>query len=161
PDPFQDARQPRVSGAEVVGNTSPSRQIAAQRDSEVTQTTGQASSEYDYRTVARSAEQSANGFVPSSASQPGHRNLSSARRATGIPMDHAPDYRWLQGQLEYSAIGGGRWKLRYAPLSADDEHGGSVILESNPGDRGFQSGDMVYVEGQIVSGNQPGALRNP
>src|SRR5262249_41648659 len=74
PDPFQDARQPRVSGAEVVGNTSPSRQIAAQRDSEVTQTTGQASSEYDYRTVARSAEQSANGFVPSSASQPGHRN---------------------------------------------------------------------------------------
>lgn len=83
------------------------------------------------------------------------------RPRSGDTLDHAPDYSWLQGRLEHSALGGGVWKVRYAPLSADDEHGGSVILESPPDPNHFQPGDMVYIEGQIVSRQSRGAWSNP
>jgi len=89
------------------------------------------------------------------------RATATARPRSGAAMDHAPDYSWIQGRLEYSALSGGVWKVRYAPLSVDDQHGGSVILESDPDSSHFQAGDTVYVEGRIVPGDQRRALQNP
>jgi hypothetical protein len=86
---------------------------------------------------------------------------STGRPPSGASMDHAPDYSWIQGRLEYSALSGGVWKVRYAPLSVDDQHGGSVILESTSDTSHFQAGDTVYVEGRIVAGDQRRALQNP
>ncbi len=85
----------------------------------------------------------------------------AAQPRPGQSMDHAPDYSWLQGKLEYSALGGGVWKVRYAPLSADDEHGGSVILESPPTAGQFRAGDTVYVQGRILQGEHRRTLHNP
>lgn len=85
----------------------------------------------------------------------------STRPRSGDTLDHAPDYAWLQGRLEHSALGGGVWKVRYAPISAEDEHGGSVILETPPDSSRFQPGDTVYIEGQIVSQQSRGAWSNP
>jgi hypothetical protein len=67
-------------------------------------------------------------------------------------QDHAPDYSWIQGTLEYSAFGGGTWRVRYAQHSADDAHGGSVTLDSALDPERFAPGDTVFVEGQIVDG---------
>jgi hypothetical protein len=88
------------------------------------------------------------------------RAIAEGPRSSGA-MDHAPDYSWIQGRLEYSALGGGIWKVRYAPISDDDEHGGSVILESAPDDSQFQPGDTVYVDGRISASNQRRSLQNP
>lgn len=86
---------------------------------------------------------------------------STGRPPSGGEMDHAPDYSWIQGRLEYSALSGGVWKVRYAPISADDEHGGSVILESTPDTDRYQTGDTVYVEGRIISNDQRRTHHNP
>jgi hypothetical protein len=86
---------------------------------------------------------------------------SPARPAVGKPLDHAPDYSWVQGKLEYTNLGGGAWRVRYAPLSADDEHGGCVILQSLPNPPQFRVGDIVYLEGSIVEPNTRGPLPNP
>jgi hypothetical protein len=101
------------------------------------------------------------------AAEPAHRDartgragIASAGGPSGEPMDHAPDYSWLQGRLEYSALGGGMWKVRYAPVSADDEHGGSVVLDAPPaGD--VQPGDTVYLQGRLVATQPTRAMRNP
>ena len=76
-------------------------------------------------------------------------------------MDHATDYSWIQGRLEYSVVAGGVWKVRYAPPSADDEHGGSVVLDGDPSTQGCKAGDTVYVQGQVVTGPQRNPLSNP
>jgi len=89
------------------------------------------------------------------------RAAIASRPRSGTALDNAPDYSWIQGRLEYSALGGGVWKVRYAPISADDEHGGSVILASEPDSGQFQSGDTVYVEGRIVPNGQRRSLQNP
>lgn len=89
------------------------------------------------------------------------RSAITDRPRSVAAMDHAPDYSWIQGRLEYSALSGGVWKVRYAPISDDDEHGGSVILESTPDTSSFQAGDTVYVEGRITPSEQRRALHNP
>src|SRR5205085_9419557 len=43
-------------------------------------------------------------------------------------VDHAPDYSWVTGQLFFAHADGGLWILRYAPLSVEDQNGGSVVL---------------------------------
>ena len=95
--------------------------------------------------------------------QDNHKPPSGAaiRPVSESALDHAPDYSWVQGRLEFSALGGGIWKVRYAPISADDEHGGSVILEAAPDPQKFRVGDLIYVEGRIVSRNAHGPLANP
>jgi hypothetical protein len=65
-------------------------------------------------------------------------------------LQHAADYGWLQGTLEYVHADSGRWKLRYAPLEADDRFGGSVMLTPDVCTNQFSEGDVVYVEGEIV-----------
>jgi hypothetical protein len=103
------------------------------------------------------AERRASGFDPDLPQRP--RTPRGPGPKLARAMDHAPDFSWIQGELEYSHLGGGIWKVRYAPISSDDEYGGSVILASEP--QGVESGDMVYVEGRMTEQQRPGAMRNP
>ena len=60
-----------------------------------------------------------------------------------------PQYRWLKGKLEYSQSDRS-WKLRYIPADeAGDQFGGSVKLANTPSLNGFQSGDLVVVQGAV------------
>jgi len=62
---------------------------------------------------------------------------------------HAPDYKWLQGKLEYSQIDR-HWKLRYIPVNGEtDEFGGSVILPDPSLLGGCERGDLIKVTGRV------------
>jgi hypothetical protein len=63
-------------------------------------------------------------------------------------FDHAADYTWLQGQLEYSHVSKA-WRLRYASVDSEDAYGGSVTLEDGPLVKNLKDGDYVRVEGCI------------
>lgn len=63
----------------------------------------------------------------------------------------SPDYSKLTGQLYFVNIDGGRWVLRYAPISTEDRFGGSVILSRDSNLTGFREGDTITVEGEILS----------
>jgi len=88
--------------------------------------------------------------------------LSAKSRAAGGDVDStshssqdygfAPDYRWLQGTLEYSRIDR-QWKLRYIPIDGDtDDYGGSVLLPDSAELADLEPGAFVRVEGQIAAG---------
>ena len=63
--------------------------------------------------------------------------------------DHAPDYRWLIGQLQF-IHGRNVWRVRYASCEEEDPYGGSVTLsETGPMDE-FKDGMMVRVEGRVM-----------
>ncbi|HKI30370.1 MAG TPA: hypothetical protein VKA46_00665 [Gemmataceae bacterium] len=62
---------------------------------------------------------------------------------------HAPDYRWLTGELRYSPARGA-WCLRYAPEDEEDRHGGSVTLVGAGAMTGLQPGEAVRVEGEMI-----------
>jgi hypothetical protein len=63
-------------------------------------------------------------------------------------FDHAADYTWLQGQVEYSHLSKA-WRLRYAPVDSEDVYGGSVTLEDGPLVKNLKDGQYVRVEGCI------------
>ena len=46
---------------------------------------------------------------------------------------------------------GGYWTLRYAPSGEDDPWGGKVRLIDDDRLTGFTSGDVVYVEGELLA----------
>ncbi|MDH3717456.1 MAG: hypothetical protein OES79_04985 [Planctomycetota bacterium] len=69
------------------------------------------------------------------------------------------DYRWLKGQLEYSAAQQ-QWKLRYIPIDGQtDRFGGSVVLESVPELSNFRNGDFIQVQG-VAQGQNATASPN-
>ncbi len=164
PDPFVAPQQARVTGAEVV--TDYSAPNAYRGSGAVTPAAG------EYRSPAAPGGRGSQSpprepRLPPREFDDGNllgdaddsiKMLDEPRtRPANVPpsreiMDHAPDYSWIQGKLEYSALGGGTWKVRYAPLSDDDEYGGSVQLESPPA-ADFGPGDAVFVEGRIAQGN--------
>jgi len=63
----------------------------------------------------------------------------------------SPDYSKLTGQLYFVHIDGGRWVLRYAPLATEDRFGGSVILSRDSNLSGYQEGDVITVEGEVLA----------
>jgi hypothetical protein len=65
------------------------------------------------------------------------------------PCGHAPDYRWLTGQLHYSPARAA-WCLRYAGGDDGDRHGGSVTLVGAGALRGLREGQAVRVEGEMI-----------
>jgi hypothetical protein len=69
---------------------------------------------------------------------------------------HAPDYRWLVGRLQYVHVRDA-WRLRFASAEDDDRHGGTVTLVETGPMIGFQTGQLVRIEGQLVdpSSRQP------
>jgi hypothetical protein len=72
--------------------------------------------------------------------------------ATGaVRYDHARDYAWVVGQLEY-LHSKHQWRVRYSPYDVEDEFGGVVSLSGidHISDR-FQNGMVVRIQGQIVN----------
>jgi len=72
-------------------------------------------------------------------------------------VGHAANYSSLTGQLSFVHADGGLWVLRYAPLAEEDQNGGSVILARDEKMNNYREGDLVSVEGQVIS--QKGSAR--
>lgn len=64
---------------------------------------------------------------------------------------HAKDYSWLMGRLHRVHVPGGDWKIRFAPLHRAERWGGSMVLAPDARLDGFQDGDFVYMEGEILA----------
>lgn len=63
----------------------------------------------------------------------------------------AADYSSMTGRLGFVHVDGGLWVLRYAPLDRVDANGGSVVLGSDRRLENYREGDVVTVQGTIVS----------
>jgi hypothetical protein len=68
---------------------------------------------------------------------------------------HAADYSWLQGELDRHYRG--QLELRYRPLSEEDPYGGKVRLEEDPRLAEFRPGDVIAVEGELLTDPDGGA----
>ena len=68
----------------------------------------------------------------------------------GQRFGHAADYKWVAGILDRHQKGG-YWTVRYAPSGEDDPWGGKVRLLDEERLAGFGSGDVVYVEGELLA----------
>jgi hypothetical protein len=161
-DPFSGPPQASARRSPVVTES-----LLSPPDSQAPEVT-HAGGEYKPRAAERSeVNEFARDFRPPAeddldgASRPPNPAATPDHPQPRADMDHAPDYSWIQGRLEYSALSGGVWKVRYAPISTDDEHGGSVILESAPDTSHYRAGDTVYAEGRIISNDQRRTLHNP
>lgn len=64
--------------------------------------------------------------------------------------DHDPDYRWLQGELQFMHVRNA-WRLRYASVDEEDRYGGSVTLTEVGTMAEYSNGQFVRVEGCIVN----------
>src|SRR5262249_31298662 len=69
--------------------------------------------------------------------------------------DHADDYSWLVGTVDYSRLSNG-WRLRYAGLDEADQYGGSVTLTGNIASTGLQDGQHIRVKGHLQNPNDHG-----
>jgi hypothetical protein len=78
------------------------------------------------------------------------KNPFELDRRYEMRVSHAADYSRLTGQLFFVHADGGLWVLRYAPLSQDG-NGGSVVLTPDRAMNNYREGDLVAVEGQIIS----------
>jgi hypothetical protein len=75
----------------------------------------------------------------------------------------APDYSWVTGQLFYVHADGGRWVIRYTAVDEQDKFGGSIVLAPGTDMRNYREGDLVSVNGKVLSdartsAHLPGAL---
>jgi hypothetical protein len=68
----------------------------------------------------------------------------------GQTYGHGQDYKWVAGTLDKYAKGG-YWTVRYADPGADDPWGGKVRLLADERLAGFESGDVVYLEGELLA----------
>ena len=69
---------------------------------------------------------------------------------------HAADYSWLQGELDRHYRG--HLELRFRAATEEDRLGGKVRLEDDPRLAEFRPGDVIAVEGELLSdpdGNAP------
>ena len=68
----------------------------------------------------------------------------------GQTYGHSPDYRWVAGTLDRHQRGG-YWTVRFADPGADDPWGGKVRLLADDRLAGFESGDVIYLEGELLA----------
>jgi hypothetical protein len=61
---------------------------------------------------------------------------------------HAPDYTSVTGEL-YHYKKSDLWTIRYASVDEDDKYGGSVTLIDMGMMDGYESGQMVHIEGRL------------
>jgi hypothetical protein len=66
---------------------------------------------------------------------------------------NGPDYGWLQGVVDRHYRG--HWYLRYCDPSVEDKNGGKVCLADDPRLSQLKDGDVIFVEGEIVSEKDP------
>lgn len=64
-------------------------------------------------------------------------------------LGHAEDYRWLAGPVEHTRLSGG-WRLRYASVAEEDQHGGSVTLSGDSGLARLTDGQFIRVQGHLL-----------
>jgi hypothetical protein len=87
---------------------------------------------------------------PARIGEEGVRNpFDLARRYHGKASASA-DYSKLTGQLFFVHTDGGRWVVRYAPISKEDRYGGSVVLARDVPMDAFNEGDLISVEGEVL-----------
>jgi hypothetical protein len=80
--------------------------------------------------------------------EPAPRRKSFVDLTASPCFAHAPDYTWLQGQVEYSRLSRG-WRLRYTSVDEADEYGGCVTLIDDGHFAGLKDGQYVYVRGHL------------
>jgi len=66
-------------------------------------------------------------------------------------VSSAADYSSVTGQLFFVHADGGLWVLRYAPLWKEDTNGGSFVLARGTAMDSYREGDLVTVQGEILS----------
>lgn len=66
---------------------------------------------------------------------------------------HADDHSWLQGTIDKHYRG--YYYLRYCDCNVEDRWGGKVYLGNDERLKTFQDGDIVFVEGEISTDNDP------
>jgi hypothetical protein len=64
-------------------------------------------------------------------------------------FDHATDYTSLTGELSYLPQKN-QWRLRYTSIEDEDRYGGSVTLDAIAQMKGFHSGQLVRVRGEMI-----------
>jgi hypothetical protein len=69
-------------------------------------------------------------------------------------FEHAPDYAWVSGQVEYSRVRK-EWRLRYASVDETDRFGGRVTLIENEHLGYLADGQYVRLQGHLVNPNDP------
>lgn len=83
----------------------------------------------------------------------GHESLAPRRSFADITakpeFGHASDYSWLTGELAYIPQKD-QWRLRFASIDEEDQYGGSVTLDAHAEMQGYQSGQLVRVEGTVI-----------
>lgn len=79
------------------------------------------------------------------------KNPFEPARRHELRVGRAADYSTLTGRLSFVHADGGLWVLRYASLSEADAHGGSVVLARGLVMNQFREGDLVTVEGRMIS----------
>jgi hypothetical protein len=85
---------------------------------------------------------------PVAATVPAPVTQAVVRQVEG-KYGHAPDHSWLQGELDRHYRG--YLELRYRPSSEEDPLGGKVRLEDDPRLAEFRPGDVIAVEGELLS----------
>jgi hypothetical protein len=78
-----------------------------------------------------------------------HGDLSADPR-----FDHADDYTWLTGRLEYLYVRN-LWRIRYAGCDEEDLYGGSLVLTASFPVSEFKEGQLLHVEGSILHAEAP------
>jgi hypothetical protein len=68
----------------------------------------------------------------------------------GEKFGHGTDYKWVAGVLDYHQKGA-YWTLRYADSGDDDPWGGKFRLLADDRLTGLASGDVVYIEGELLA----------
>ncbi len=89
--------------------------------------------------------------VAQNSATPAPGDTPGTRRAVVGTYGHAADYSWLQGVLDKHYHG--HMDLRYCDYTVADKYGGKVLLDSDQRLSQFQEGDVIQVEGEIVTEN--------
>jgi hypothetical protein len=67
-----------------------------------------------------------------------------------IRYDHAKDFTWVMGKLEY-LYSKRAWRVRYSPPEVEDQYGGTFTLVGVEDlSESFKSGQMVRVDGVVL-----------
>jgi len=83
-----------------------------------------------------------------------HTSQKLSTESVPATPDHAKDYSWIVGQLEYLNMKK-QWRVRYAPCDVDDAFGGVVTLSGvDHLSEQLKDGMYVKLQGQLVNPDQ-------
>jgi hypothetical protein len=87
--------------------------------------------------------------MPTPALPASRRPRSQCDLSADPCFDHADDYTWLTGRLEYLYVRN-IWRIRYAGCDEDDRYGGSLVLTASFPVNDFKEGQLIRVEGIVL-----------